>query len=547
MFLEVESLNVTFKTRRGVVSAVRDVSFSLEKGETLGIVGESGSGKSVSSYAIMRILDRNGKIAHGRVMFDGMELTAFSNREMRELRGREISMVFQNPRAALNPIRKVGHQIEDVLRRHARATKNTAYEEAIKALEAVHISEPEKRYHAYPFELSGGMCQRIVIAIALACEPRLLIADEPTTGLDVTTQKVVMDLLSELTTRRGMSSVLITHDLGLAAEYCDRIVVMKDGAIVEQGRPEALFASPSDAYTKRLISATPRPGAGIGDLVDPPLPSPPRPELGAPLLQVRNLRKVFGHGSDAVTAVDDVSFEIREGETLGLVGESGCGKSTTSSMIMRLMDPSGGEILLDGKPLTGVPAAKFARDPRRASLQMVFQDATDSINPRFTARQAIADPIRRLTDEQPDGRVEELAAQVGLPLPLLDRFPHQLSGGQKARVGIARALASRPKLLILDEPTAALDVSIQAVVLNLLAELRASLGVSYLFVSHDLHVVRLLCDRIIVMRKGQIVEAGDTAAIMDSPADEYTKTLLAATPMPPSVEQTGVISTMAAQ
>jgi peptide/nickel transport system ATP-binding protein len=544
MFLDVENLNVTFKTRRGLVSAVRDVSFTLEKGETLGIVGESGSGKSVSSYAIMRILDRNGRIANGRVSFDGMDLTAFSSREMRELRGREISMVFQNPRAALNPIRKVGHQIEDVLRRHARATKYTARKEAIKALEAVRISDPEKRYDAYPFELSGGMCQRIVIAIALACDPRLLIADEPTTGLDVTTQKVVMDLLAELTTRRGMSSILITHDLGLAAEYCDRIVVMKDGEIVEQGKPDALFARPANAYTRRLISATPRPGAEIGDLVDPPVASPSRPELGAPLLQVKNLCKVFGHGDDTVTAVDDISFDIREGETLGLVGESGCGKSTTSSMIMRLMDPTSGEILLDGKPMTDVPAAKFAREPRRASLQMVFQDATDSINPRFTARQAIADPIRRLTDESPKGRVEELAAQVGLPLTLLDRFPHQLSGGQKARVGIARALASRPKLLILDEPTAALDVSIQAVVLNLLAELRASLGVSYLFVSHDLHVVRLLCDHIIVMRKGRIVEEGVTASIMDNPTDDYTKTLLAATPMAPSAERDGADTAM---
>lgn len=543
MFLNVENLSVSFSTRRGPVTAVRDVSFSLEKGETLGIVGESGSGKSVSSYAIMRILDRNGEIAEGTVTFDGMDLTGFSNKEMRELRGREISMVFQNPRAALNPIRKVGHQIEDVLRRHARATKYTAREEAIKALKAVHIQDPEKRYNAYPFELSGGMCQRVVIALALACDPRLIIADEPTTGLDVTTQKVVMDLLAELTKSRGMSSILITHDLGLAAEYCDRIVVMKDGEIVESGKPEALFATPKDPYTRRLISATPRPGAEIGDLVDPPLPSPPRLELGAPLLQVKNLKKVFGEGADAVAAVDDVSFDIREGETLGLVGESGCGKSTTSSMIMRLLDPTSGDIVLNGAPMTDVPAAKFARDPRRASLQMVFQDATDSINPRFTARQAIADPIKRLTSEKPAGRVEELAEQVGLPLPLLDRFPHQLSGGQKARVGIARALASRPKLLVLDEPTAALDVSIQAIVLNLLADLRASLGISYLFVSHDLHVVRLLCDRVIVMRKGRIVEMGNTEDIMLNPADDYTRTLLSATPMPPSFqEQTGAVA-----
>ncbi len=534
MFLDVEDLNVSFTTRRGPVDAVRGVSFSLAKGETLGIVGESGSGKSVSSYAIMRILERTGRIAGGRITFDGIDLPTLSDKEMRELRGREISMVFQNPRAALNPIRKVGRQIEDVLRRHAKATRSNARELAIEALRAVRIDDPERRYDAYPFELSGGMCQRVVIALALACDPRLLIADEPTTGLDVTTQKVVMDLLAELTRSRGMSSILITHDLGLASEYCDRIVVMKDGRVVESGEPATLFAAPKDAYTRRLIRSTPRPGAAIGDLVDPPVPSPTRPEIGKPLLEVRNLRKVFGRGADAVAAVDDVSFTISHGETLGLVGESGCGKSTTSSMIMRLLDPTSGEIRLDGESLIDTPAAKFARDPRRASLQMVFQDATDSINPRFTARQAIADPIRRLTDEKPAGRVEELATQVGLPLTLLDRFPHQLSGGQKARVGIARALASRPKLLILDEPTAALDVSIQAIVLNLLARLRAELGISYLFVSHDLHVVRLLCDRVVVMRKGRIVEQGDAETIMHSPVDPYTRSLLAATPMPPA-------------
>ncbi|WP_281683810.1 dipeptide ABC transporter ATP-binding protein [Thalassobaculum salexigens] len=534
MFLDVQDLSVSFSTRRGTVDAVRGVSFSLAKGETLGIVGESGSGKSVSSYAVMRILERSGRIAGGRITFDGIDLTAMSDREMRELRGREISMVFQNPRAALNPIRKVGHQIEDVLRRHNRATRSTAKAKAIEALRAVRIADPEARYDAYPFELSGGMCQRVVIAIALACDPRLLIADEPTTGLDVTTQKVVMDLLAELTKSRGMSSILITHDLGLAAEYCDKIVVMKDGAVVEAGDPKALFADPRHAYTRRLIRATPRPGAEVGDLLEPPAPSPVRPVPGAPLLQVRNLRKVFGRGASESVAVDGISFVIREGETLGLVGESGCGKSTTSAMIMRLLDPTGGEILLDGRPLTNTPAAKFARDPRRGSLQMVFQDATDSINPRFTARQAIADPIRRLTDEKPAGRVEELATQVGLPLTLLDRFPHQLSGGQKARVGIARALASRPRLLILDEPTAALDVSIQAIVLNLLAELRAKLGVSYLFVSHDLHVVRLLCDRVIVMREGRVVEEGTAEAVMRAPSDPYTRSLLDATPMPPA-------------
>lgn len=535
MLLDVKDLKVSFATRRGKVEAVKDASFSLAKGQTLGIVGESGSGKSVSSYAIMQILDKGGRIEHGKVTFDGMEISAFSGRQMGELRGREISMIFQNPRAALNPVRKVGHQIEDVLRRHVQATRSTARSRAVEALRAVRISDPERRYHAYPFELSGGMCQRVLIALAMACDPRLLIADEPTTGLDVTTQKVVMDLLADLTSSRGMSTILITHDLGLAAQYCSEIIVMKDGAVVERGEPQQLFANPQDAYTKKLIKSTPRPGATIGQLLEPEVLSPKRPDIGEPVLLVTGLTKVFGSGDEAFTAVDNISFAINEGETLGLVGESGCGKSTTSSMIMRLLDPTSGIISLDGQTLLDTPANKFARDPRRAKLQMVFQDATDSLNPRFTARQAIADPIRRLTDEIVGDRIEELAEQVSLPTPLLERFPHQLSGGQKARVGIARALASRPKLLILDEPTAALDVSIQAIVLNLLAELRAKLGLSYLFVSHDLHVVNLLCDRIVVMRSGQVIEEGETSKIMANPADDYTRSLIEAVPRPPGI------------
>ena len=530
MLLQVEDLAVTFETRRGPVAAVRQASFAVARGETLGIVGESGSGKSVSSYAVLRILDAGGRIGHGRIVYDGQDLTAADERAMRAIRGREVAMIFQNPRAALNPVRKVGHQIEDAIRRHARGAGERARDAAIEALRAVRIVDPERRYHAYPFELSGGMCQRVLIAIALACRPQLLIADEPTTGLDVTTQRTIMDLLAELTRQRQMATVLITHDLGLAAEYCQRLVVMKDGEVVETGTPDALFSRPAHDYTRRLIRATPRPGIGIGDLLHPPRPTPERAALGETLLAVREVRKTFGRGRRTVTAVDSVSFEIRRGETLGLVGESGSGKSTVSSLIARLADPDRGEIRLEGEVLTAVPAKRFARDPRRARIQMVFQDATDSLDPRQTARAAIAEPVRRLTREDAAVRVPELARQVGLPLSLLDRLPHQLSGGQKARVGIARALAGRPELLILDEPTAALDVSIQATVLNLLADLRAELGMTYLFVSHDLQVVRLLCDRIIVMRHGRIVEQGATEAVMLAPQDEYTRTLMAAAP-----------------
>lgn len=537
--LSVKDLAVSFRTRRGAVNAVRGISFDLARGETLGIVGESGSGKSVTSYALLRILDAGGAIRTGGITYGGIDLRAASERGMRDIRGREISMIFQNPRAALNPIRKVGHQIEDVLRQHGRASRQDARIKAIKALTDVRINDPEARYDAYPFELSGGMCQRVVIAIALACDPKLLIADEPTTGLDITTQKAVMDLTRDLIRERGMSSILITHDLGLAAEYCDRLAVMKDGEIVETGPAADVFATPKHAYTARLVDATPRPGAGLRDL----LPAEARTPLAAhniadaALLEVRGLTKTYPGKSGPVHAVKGIDFKIRKGASVGLVGESGCGKSTTSAMLVRLLDPTGGSIHFEGQEIGGVAADKFARDPRRGAIQMVFQDATDSLNPRHTARDTILEPLRRLTGLNAAARrarVEELAGLTGLPENLLDRFPHQLSGGQKARVGIARAIATDPRLLILDEPTAALDVSIQALVLNLLADLRTRLGMSYLFVSHDLNVVRLLCDDVIVMKGGEIIEAGPAAQVMDRPQHPYTRALIGAAPTPPA-------------
>lgn len=541
--LSVKDLAVSFQTRRGEVDAVRGVSFELANGEILGIVGESGSGKSVTSYALMRILDAGGTIKNGDVTYSGIDLRRAAERDMRDIRGREISMIFQNPRAALNPIRKVGRQIEDVLRRHSKATRLDARAKAIAALEAVKINDAEARYDAYPFELSGGMCQRIVCAIALACDPRLLIADEPTTGLDITTQKAVMDLVRNLIRARDMSSILITHDLGLAAQYCDRIMVMKDGVIVEQGDPVQIFSRPQHAYCRKLVDATPRVGESIRSL----LPPEERRELlphkihDTPLLEVRNLTKTYKGKSGPVHAVKGISFSVKQGQSVGLVGESGCGKSTTSEILVRLMDATSGEVVFDGQDIAGISAQDFAKDPRRADIQMVFQDATDSLNPRHTARQTIADPLRRLAGmrgAQQTARLEELATLVGLPLPLLDRFPHQLSGGQKARVGIARAIALEPRFLILDEPTAALDVSIQAVVLNLLVDLRAQLGMSYLFVSHDLHVVRLLCDHVVVMKDGQIVEQGPAQRVMSDPKNDYTRALLAAAPKPPARRQT---------
>jgi peptide/nickel transport system ATP-binding protein len=561
--LDVEDLTVEFATRRGVVKAVQHVNISVAKGETLGIVGESGSGKSVTSYAVMRILDRAGKIAEGSVIFSGIDVKAAAESQMRDLRGREISMIFQNPRAALNPIRKVGRQIEDVLLQHVQVDRARVGERAIEVLDQVRIARPRERYHAYPFELSGGMCQRVVIALALACNPQLLIADEPTTGLDVTTQKAVMDLVVELTRRRGMSTILITHDLGLAAAYCDRVVVMEKGRVVETAQSADIFAKPQHAYTRKLMRATPRLGVSLRDLLPEEeaaaLPQATAAKAGVdtaqtPLLLVEKLVKEYPRqGATAVLtklfsrkppveleqfrAVDGISFTVGRGESVGLVGESGCGKSTTSMMVMRLLDQTSGRIMFDGDEIGAILPNAFARLPLRKSIQMVFQDPTDSLNPRFTAARAIADPIMQLGDisgrDALRARCEELAGLVGLPVNLLDRFPHQLSGGQKARVGIARAIALHPKLVILDEPTAALDVSVQAVVLNLLADLKQSMGMSYLFVSHDLNVVRLLCDRVIVMRTGRIVEQGPSERVLGDPQDAYTRELLTAIPHPP--------------
>jgi peptide/nickel transport system ATP-binding protein len=444
----------------------------------------------------------------------------------------------------------------------------------------------------------------VVIALALACNPQLLIADEPTTGLDVTTQKAVMDLIVELTKRRGMSTILITHDLGLAAAYCDRVVVMEKGRVVETALSADIFARPEHAYTKKLMRATPRIGASLRDLLpeeeaaalprpavvmaghsrpkdgvasarlcpaihpssqDSSKPMDPRVKPGGdaspsgdasakPLLLVEKLVKEYPRQGATATltklfsrkppveteqfrAVDGISFGVGHGESVGLVGESGCGKSTTSMMVMRLLDQTSGRIVFDGDEIGTIMPNAFARLPLRKSIQMVFQDPTDSLNPRFTAARAIVDPIMQLGDirgrDALRARCEELAGLVGLPINLLDRFPHQLSGGQKARVGIARAIALHPKLVILDEPTAALDVSVQAVVLNLLHDLKQSMGMSYLFVSHDLNVVRLLCDRVIVMRTGRIVEQGPSERVLGDPQDAYTKELLTAIPHPP--------------
>ena len=510
--------------------------FSLDAGQTLGIVGESGSGKSVTSLAIMRLLDRAGRIAGGRVLFGGRDITRAGRGDLRRLRGAAMSMIFQNPRAALNPIRPVGRQIADVLRAHRGMTAAGARAQALDLLRAVLIRDPEARLDAYPGELSGGMCQRVMIAMAIACKPQLLIADEPTTGLDVTTQQAVMDLLARITRERGMAMILITHDLGLAARYCGGIAVMEAGAVVEQGPTAALFRAPHHPYTRRLIAASPTRRSTLADLA-PDSPAPvsapvPRPLGTGPLLELVNVAKTF---AGSVRAVDGVSFSIPPGGSLGLVGESGSGQE---HLVPPDLPPAGRRqrrhCLPGRRHRRGPGTHDFHRSPLRRSIQIVFQDPHDSLNPRLSAFDAIAHPLRRMEGMR-DGavltaRVREAAARAGLPEALLHRLPHQLSGGQKARVGIARAIAPRPLLLILDEPTAALDVSIQAGVLQLLDRLRREDGLALLFVSHDLNVVRMMCDDLVVLQHGRVVEAGPAQSVFDAPRAAYTRTLLDAVP-----------------
>ncbi len=531
--LSVEDLHVAFSTRNGVVEAVRGVSLAVSPGETLGIVGESGSGKSVTAFAVTRLLDAAGRVTAGRIRFGRQDITGANHRQLRSLHGAAISMIFQNPRAALNPIRPVGLQIADAIAAHESLGAKEGRERALDLLKAVLIRDPEKRIDAFPHELSGGMCQRVMIAMAIAGKPSLLIADEPTTGLDVTTQKTVMDLVAAIIAERGMAMMLITHDLGLASRYCQRVVVMEQGRIVEEAEPKRLFVAPEHPYTRRLVAASPTASSTIADLAPGSAPSsapaePPKPAPGTPpLLEVQDLVKRF---DGDVTAVGGVSFRVAQGESVGLVGESGSGKSTISRLVCRLIDPSEGRILFDGASIGDQPARGFHASPLRKDIQIVFQDPTESLNPRFNAFECIAHPLRRLSGLR-DGaaltaRVRECADRAGLPLGLLERFPHQLSGGQKARIGIARAIACRPRLLILDEPTAALDVSVQAIILQLLDSLRREDRLGLLFVSHDLNVVRMMCERIIVLRNGRIVEEGGRDAIFQRPEHPYTRMLL---------------------
>ncbi len=556
--LEVDGLAVEFRTIDGVVRAVDGVTWHVDKGETLAVVGESGSGKSVSALSVMRLAELGGgRLVEGAVRFrrkdgDVLDLAQAAPAVLREIRGNEISMIFQEPMTSLNPVLTVGEQIGEAIVLHQGRSRREARRIALEMLERVCIPEAESRLESYPHQLSGGMRQRAMIAMALACRPALLIADEPTTALDVTIQAQILDLIKLLQREIGMAVLFITHDMGVVAEMADRVVVMWRGRKVEEGPVRRIFEAPEHPYTRALLAAVPRLGSMRGKLrperfprldeASPavvPVAPPAEPRSAEPLLVVEGLTTrfaigggLFGRPRGAVHAVEGVSFELGRGETLALVGESGCGKSTTARTILRLQEPTRGHVLFAGRDITALD--RRALEPVRRRVQMIFQDPYASLNPRLPALRLVGEPLRihglaagaALRD-----RVVALLRRVGLEPEHLRRYPHEFSGGQRQRLCIARALALEPDLIVADEPLSALDVSIQAQIVNLLIDLQEELGLSYLFVSHDLAVVERIAHRVAVMYLGRIVEIGPRAAIFEDPRHPYTRKLLAAVPV----------------
>jgi len=524
--LTVRNLTVDFDTSAGVVHAVDDLSFELFPGTVLGIVGESGSGKSVTSRAIMRMVRSPGRISSGTIALQGRELTVLPEAEMRAIRGKEVAMIFQDPQATLNPVKRIGEQIEEAVKIHG-GSREVARARSLDLLGRVGIPHPTKAFARYPHEFSGGMRQRVVIAIALANSPRLLIADEPTTALDVTVQSQILSLLKDLQQDLGISVLFITHDMGVVANMCDDVLVMLRGKAVESGPVGQILRNPHDPYTIELMDAVP-------SMDQPVRPAPPAAE---PKLVVTDLRVNLGRRGGLLRkpepfyAVDGVSLTVAPGETLGLVGESGCGKSTLSRTIIGITPAESGMITVAGTPVTAMTPQDHA--VVTSTIQYVFQDPYASLNPRRTIGQSLQEAlaVAGVPRQHLRERSAQLLDRVGLSADYLDRFPHAFSGGQRQRVGIARALAAEPELLILDEPVSALDVSIQAQILDLLVNLQEELGLGYLFISHDLSVVRAISHRVAVMHKGQIVETGPTSQIFGNPQDTYTKSLLASTPL----------------
>jgi peptide/nickel transport system ATP-binding protein len=532
--LEVRNLSVEFHTATGVVHAVKSISYHLDKGETLAILGESGSGKSVSSSAIMNLIDMPpGRISAGEILLDGRDLLTMPAEERREVNGRRVAMIFQDPLSHLNPVYSVGWQISEAMTTHGLAGSK-AREEALRLLRRVGIPEPERAMRKYPHEFSGGQRQRVMIAMALALRPDLLIADEPTTALDVTVQAEVLKLLKELQRETGMAVLIITHDLGVVSEIADRVVVMEKGAIVEAGTVREIYKNPQHPYTQKLIAAAPGKGAMH------------EPGAGAePLLSVRDVRKTYG----SFEALKGISFDLMPGETMAVVGESGSGKSTLARALLRLDEPDGGTALWKGRDLFALSPAELYK--LRRDLQMVFQDPTQSLNPRMTVYQLISEAWVIHPDILPKAkwreRVAELLVQVGLSAEHMSRYPHQFSGGQRQRIAIARALALEPQLIICDEAVSALDVSVQAQVIELLDRLRREMGIAFIFIAHDLPVVRDFADYVMVMQQGKVVELGTVREVFDTPRQAYTRALLAASLNPDPDAKAGHLASVPAE
>jgi len=528
--LEVENLTVDFLSAGGAFRATSGVSFHVNAGETLAILGESGSGKSVSSSAIMGLIDTPpGKIQTGSIRYKGKELARMSDEERRQFNGRKLAMIFQDPLSHLNPVYTVGWQLSEAFTAHSAADRRDARAKAIDILRYVGIPEPERRYDQYPHQFSGGQRQRIMIGMAIALKPEILIADEPTTALDVSVQAQILDLLRKLQRDHGLAIIMITHDLEVAANMADRIIVMKGGRIVEEGQARSVFENPRHDYTKSLMHALPE---------APALRA--RRAQGETLLEVRSLDKDYllpgrGLGGPVVfPALRDISFTVAHGETVGIVGESGSGKSTLARVLMRLNAPTRGEVLYRGKPVSALEGQALLA--YRGKVQMVFQDPYSSMNPRMSVFEIISEPWEihkgMLDKRKWPARVAELLALVGLQPEHAQRYPHQFSGGQRQRIAIARALACNTELVICDEAVSALDVSIQMQIIELLSGLRDRLGLAYIFITHDLPIVRQFADRIIVMQHGRIVEQGTTESIFEHPQEAYTRQLLEATPRP---------------
>ncbi|MCX4786400.1 ABC transporter ATP-binding protein [Streptomyces sp. NBC_01221] len=536
--LELDDLGVVFTTETGEVPAVRGVSLHVRPGETLALVGESGSGKSTIALAAMGLLAGNAR-ATGSATIAGHQVVGAREAELAALRGRTVSMVFQEPATALDPLTRIGRQIAEVIRNHRKVSAKEAAAEAVELLRKVGIPEPERRATAYPFQLSGGQRQRVVIAMAIANEPALLIADEPTTALDVTVQAEILDLLRRLAVETGTGVLLVTHNMGVVADFADRVAVMYHGEIVETGPVEDVLLRPSHEYTERLLAAVPR--LSVAEEGRPAAPTAAaRPDTD-PVVELHDISVVFGHGKGAVRALDGVSLAVHAGETLGLVGESGSGKSTASRVALGLIPPSSGTVSLFGTDLGRTRSR--ARRALRAGIGVVLQDPVASLDARMTVGECVAEPLRvhrrELSAKDRQSKVAAVLERVRLPRELARRTPRELSGGQRQRVSLARALVLEPRLLVADEPTSALDVSVQEAVLEVISELQHELGFACLFVSHDLAVVQHFAQRVAVMRAGRIEEQGPTGATLLHPETDYTRRLLAAVPVPDPVIQRG--------